>query len=399
MKILRIVYDWPEPWAGLSPHPYELTVAQAKLGHQVTVFGGKWPKSGEVVRPEGVEVVGFMREPLKGTISFTTSVSLFFYYLKWRRKNTPDIIHSHGHFAIWIYLYRLFLKKYFPNSKELQIPLVVHFHNTVEGRKQKLISKGASISFVSKFLAWPLGVLSDKWAIKASQACVFAGEELVEDAVKYYDAQREKCFVLESGVNDALFKPVGGEEKEKTKRDLGFDPPDIVVLNIGMMVERKNILNLALSLKYLPSLYKLLLIGSGDSAYLKTLDQLIQDERLQSRVIRGGYTPYPQIPIAMQSADIFVLPSSFEGTPKVVLEALSCNIPVLASGFRLNEEISGLGYLDKIDPEYIAESIKRVMENPPVIDRNKISLKYSWSARAKELDKIYQFARESLNKI
>jgi len=59
MKILRIVYDWPEPWVGLSPHPYELTVAQIRMGHEVTIFAGKWPHSGEIQKPKGVEVVGF----------------------------------------------------------------------------------------------------------------------------------------------------------------------------------------------------------------------------------------------------------------------------------------------------------------------------------------------------
>ncbi len=396
MKILRIVYDWPEPWAGLSPHPYELTVTQAKKGHEVTVFAGKWPNSGKIIQPEGVEVIGFLREPLKGTLAITTSVCLFFYYLKWRRQNSPDIIHSHGHFAIWIYLYRLFLKRFFPNAQELKIPLVGHFHNTTEGRKQKLLEKGSKVNPISQYLSWPLSTLSDKWAIKASNACIFVGQDLVEEAKKYYNAPSEKCFVIESGVNDAMFKPVGGEEKEKTRKDLGFDPTDTVILNVGMMVERKNIDKLILSLKHLPSLYKLLLVGPGEPDYLKKLDQLIQDNHLQERVVQGGYAPYPEIPIAMQAADIFVLPSSFEGAPKVVMEALSCAVPVLASGFKLTEEISGLSYLENQNPEYIAESIQKVLSNPISVDRNKVYQEYSWSTRVQKLEEVYEFAQKNI---
>jgi glycosyltransferase involved in cell wall biosynthesis len=396
MKILRIVYDWPEPWAGLSPHPYEVTVSQIKKGHEVTVFAGKWPHSGKMIQPEGVKVIGFTREPLKGTLALTTSVYLFFYYLNWRRTNIPDIIHSHGHFGVWIYLYRLFLKKFFPNSAELQIPLVVHFHNTVEGRKQKLLEKNSSIDLISQYLSWPLAKLSDKWAIKSASACIFVGNELLEEAKKYYNAPAEKCFVVESGVNDALFRPVGAEEKEKTRKDLGFDPTDTVIINIGMMVERKNIMNLVLALKNLPSLYKLLLIGPGDSDYLKKLDGLIQDNHLQNRIVQGGYAPYPEIPIALQAADVFVLPSSFEGTPKVVMEALSCNVPVLASGFKLSEEISGLEYLEDVEPGTIAKNIERIVNNPPVIDRNKICLSYSWSVRVQKIEEIYEFAKKNI---
>jgi len=396
MKILRIIYDWPEPWAGLSPHPYELTITQAKRGHDLTVFAGKWPNSGKMIVPEGVEVKGFMREPLKGTLALTSSFCLFFHYLKWRRTNSPDIIHSHGHFAIWIYLYRLFLKRFFPNSKELQIPLIAHFHNTVEGRKQKLVSKGSSINPVSQYLSWPLAKMSDKWAIKSANACIFVGQELLEEAKEYYDAPVEKCFIVESGVNDTMFKPVGGEEKDKTRKDLGFDPADTVILNIGMMVERKNIINLVLALKNLPSLYKLLLIGPGDAEYLKKLDKVISDNHLQDRVVQGGYAPYPEVPIAMQVADVFVLPSSFEGTPKVVMEALSCGVPVLASGFKLEEEISGLTYLDSTEPEILAQAIMSAIKTPPFVDRSKIYLSYSWSSRVQKIEEIYEFAKKNL---
>ena len=390
MKILRIVYDWPEPWAGLAPHPYELTDAQARLGHQITVFAGKWPNSGEILSPPEVEVVGFMREPLKGTISLTTSICMFFYYLKWRKSNKPDIIHTHGHFAIWIYLYRLFLLRFFKKSKELQIPLVAHFHNTVEGRKQKLIQAKKSISPISHYLSWPLAKKSDKWAVKAANACIFVSSGTKNEAVKYYHLEESKAFVVESGVNDAMFKPVGEEEKAKTRKDLGLDPMDIVVINYGMMVERKNILNLVQAMVHLPGNYKLLLVGSGDGDYLNKINQTIQDLKLIDRVLQVDYTPYPQIPIALQSADIFVLPSSWEGTPKVVMESLSCGLPVLASGFKLSEEIAGLNYLEDLSPETVARQIKQVIDSKQFVDRNKVYLLYSWDARARKIDEIYK---------
>lgn len=395
MKILRIIYDWPEPWAGLSPHPYELTVSQAKLGHDITVFAGQWPRSGNMLQPDGVTVKGFIREPLKGTLNITTSIALFFHYLKWRKTNTPDIIHCHGHFAIWIYGYRLFLNKFFKRAKELQIPLVVHFHNTVEGRKQKLLEKGTSISFVSKKLSWPLAKLSDEWAIKAADAYIFVGDELKEEAKKYYGASEAKSFIVESGVNDSLFKPIGDEEKEKTRRDLDLDRYDTVIINYGMMVERKNIHNLVLALKHLPEKYKLLLVGPGDPEYIEKLDQIIRDEKLINRIVQAGYTPYPQVPIALQASDIFVLPSSFEGTPKVVMESLSCGVPALVSGFKLSEDIQGLYYLENIEPETIARQIQEIMDQNVMVDKGKVHHLFSWDMLAQKVEKVYEFVRKN----
>ena len=389
MKILRIAYDWPEPWAGLAPHPYELTVAQAKRGHEITVFAGKWPKSGHMLVPEGVTVKGFIREPVKGSLAFTTSLLLFVYYLNWRRTNRPDLIHIHGHFALWILGYRRLLRKLHPSSAELTIPLVAHFHNTVEGRKRKLQAKGSTISWVSKYISWPLALRSDKWAIQEANAYIFVSEGLKNEAIEFYGADPVKCFVIRTGVNVSLFKLVSGEEKEKTRRDLGLDIEDIVLLNYGMQVRRKNTLNLVLALNHLPPHYKVMLIGPGDSEYLTEIDDAIANNNLQGRVIRGGYMPYPQMPIALQADDVLVLHSSFEGLPKAVLEALSCGVPVLASGFKIQDQVSGLAYLPDTSPEAIASAVTQLLADPPNVDRTYVRLHYSWDTRASELDSVY----------
>ena len=241
MKILRIIYDWPPPWHGLAPAPYEMSKAQVKLGHTLDVFCGRWPKAGPIEQLEGVTLHPFLREPVPGTLNLTISPLVFFYYLNWRRKNSVDIIHSHGHFAIWLYLYRLILKKLFPWAKELKTPLVVHFHNTVEGREEQLQSKGSPIKWYSKTIVWPIAKLSDKWAVQVADACIFVSQDNKDQAIKYYSADSAKCFVVESAVNTQVFKPINREEFEKTRRELNLDPLDKVVLNAGVMLERKNI--------------------------------------------------------------------------------------------------------------------------------------------------------------
>jgi len=43
MNILRLIYEWPPPWDGMTPGPFELTRAQAERGHSVHVLCGGWP--------------------------------------------------------------------------------------------------------------------------------------------------------------------------------------------------------------------------------------------------------------------------------------------------------------------------------------------------------------------
>lgn len=393
MKILRIIYDWPPPWNGLSPHPYELTQAQVELGNELTVFCGRWPRSGPLETIKGVNIKTFIREPIPGTLEFTTSLYMFISYLSWRRSNTPDIIHSHGHFGVWIYLYRSFLKNFFPKSKELLIPLVVHFHNTVEGRKQALIESGKNIKLHSRYISYPLQKLSDQTAVDIADALVFTGEELKQQAITYYKADTSKAFVIESGVNTNLFKPVGPEELEKSRAELGFDPMDKVILYLSNIVERKNTHVLIEALSHLPNIYKLFLVGPGDKDYIERITKLITELKLEDRVVRTGYVPYLENNIAYQISNVFVLPSDFEGIPKVVIQSLASGVPVLASGFKLNQNIQGMHYIENKDPQELANRIRELVEGTSNVDLSTIQQNYSWHSKALEMQKVYDYAK------
>jgi glycosyltransferase involved in cell wall biosynthesis len=396
MKILRIIYDWPPPWQGLAPHPYELTASQERAGHDIEIFSGRWPSAGNIEKPGNVKVHSIIREPLPGTIFFTSSVLLFFKYLKWRRKNTPDVIHSHGHFAVWIYYYRCFLQRFFPWSKELTVPLVVHFHNVAKDRWVKMEEQNKPITPLARYLVWPLSIFSDKHAVRSAAACIFVSEGNLKKAVEYYGADPKRCFFVETGVNPGLFKKTTNEEVEKSRLDLGFDQEDRIILNHGVMSERKNVHLLIEALKFLPKYYKLLLVGSGDIAYAGKINEAIAISGLANRVVKVGYTPYPQTPIAYQVSDIFVLPSSWEGLPKVVMQGLSCSVPCLVSGFKLSGDIKGLFYLENLEPEYIAKYIYTIVEDSNIsVDSDKVALMYSWDARAREIEKVYEFAKKN----
>src|SRR3989344_4182201 len=391
MKILRIIYDWPPPWQGLAPHPYELTKAQVGLGHKFVIFCGHWPKAGQREKVDSVEFSTFVREPLPGTLTLTSSVFLFFYYLWWRfdKNHSVDLIHAHGHFAIWIYLYRFILQKIFPHSRELSTPLVVHFHNIAAERERAAEEKNMEVKSYSKWLSWPMEKFANMLAAKTASACIFVSDENKKNAVDLYKADPNRCFVVESGVNPELFKPVGAEEKEKSRNELSLDRLDRVIVNHGVMVERKNIHILIEAMKYLPNIYKLLLVGPGERDYLEKLNKMIDDLQLKDRIIRAGYTPYPQTPIAFQVSDLFVLPSSWEGFPKVVIQSLSCGTPALVSGFKAQEEITGLFYLESLEPEQIANQIRQIVENPVNVNRFFIESKYSWKRKALQVEEIY----------
>lgn len=88
------------------------------------------------------------------------------------------------------------------------------------------------------------------------------------------------------------------------------------------------------------------LIIVGDGAERPRLEQMVQDLDIQQKVIFTGWADNPFNYLAKM--DIFVLPSLWEGFPNVVLEAMACGIPVIASeasgGIRelIDDGINGL---------------------------------------------------------
>ena len=390
MRILRIFYDWPGKWDGLAPAGYEITKEQLNQGHKVTLMCGFWGTTPPEKLPN-LNIISIFREPFTGLIFLTSSVVLFFKYFSWRNKYKVDVIHSHGHFAIWVYLYRKLVKKLpYLGNFEFEPIFVTQFHNTFQGRWESLKKEGKIITFISEKLFYPLGVMSDKWAIEVSNACLFVSQNLLDEAIKYYNADPAKCFVIENGVNTELFKRVSELERSKTRADLGFDTFDKVVINYGKMVPRKNITNIIKAIKLLPVNYRLILIGDGPKNYNTEITNLIGDLGLSRRVKIYGYSTYSQVAVPLQAADVFVLPSDFEGLPKVILESLATEVPVIYSGFDFQTPISGAYKLREKTPEVIAEYILKAIEEPQKIEIERFRLTFSWKTKVVAYENLYR---------
>lgn len=362
MKILRLAYEWPPPWDGLASGIYELTQAQIALGNRVEVFSSK----------------RFPRALKRFSLFLTTAPAVLAGYLIYRLGHKIDLVHGHGHITACFNLHKLifgWLDK---------TPYTLHLHITAAGRRAQAKERGTKLNFWTRYFEWPLHKFSDRLGCRVADAVICVSEAVRREAIKYCQADPGKVFVVENGVNVRLFAPRTESKKQQTKN----------VLYVGALSERKNAYLLVEAMKYLSDRYRLAIVGRGSREYEEQLHRLVKKLKLQERVGFEGYVEYPKLPALYQGADLLVLPSSYEGFPKVVLESLACGTPVLASGFEIKESISGLYFLGNIESGSLAAEIKRIVEGRGRVDVGPIREKYSWEVKAEEIQKIYDKIRK-----
>ena len=169
-----------------------------------------------------------------------------------------------------------------------------------------------------------------------------------------------KSFVLPYGVDVNFFT---------TRTDLSARPLSIV--SVGRLVYKKGFEKLITAFQSVVKQYpQAHLTIAGGGPLLENLSDLVISLGLESVVSLVGNISWEQIPDFLHSADIFALPSihdafgNVDGLPNVLLEAMSCGLPIVASnvggvGLVISHEENGL-LIPEGDVEELALTLLRL---------------------------------------
>jgi glycosyltransferase involved in cell wall biosynthesis len=145
---------------------------------------------------------------------------------------------------------------------------------------------------------------------------------------------------------------------------------------------------------------RLIIAGPDNNGYLRQVQRLVAQHRLQDRVTYPGMLLGDEKLRALRRADVFVLPSYSENFGIVVLEAMACSKPVVITN-RVNifREVvnSGSGLATPCDPEAIAKAILFVLDSPEQAremgrrGRSLVEETFTWSSAAQRM--LEQYAR------
>lgn len=205
------------------------------------------------------------------------------------------------------------------------------------------------------------------------------------------------------------FTPVSSDQVESIRRELDLPQNAVICLYIGRFVERKRPDFLLKAWQSLSDLYDkvcLVVVGSGMGQDDSIEDSVKQLEEQSTGVILRDVTSLPHL--YYQASDIILLPSSREGQPNVLLEAMACGKVVVGSAIPgiqemlINEE-TGLSFPPD-DLGQFESAIRRLVSSPElrrilgIQAREEVTSKKDVQDVAKQYVRLYNELRKEETK-
>ncbi len=287
-------------------------------GHDVVGACAEGPLL-DAVRAEGFRVIAI---PFVRRLSPWAHVRAFQALVAILRAEKPDLVHAH--MPISGFLARL-------AARLAGVPRVAY---TCHGFLFNHRASSCIRRLLSFVMEWTAGRLTNIF--------LTVSEAEAEDACRLRIAPRAQA--VRNGRDPAVFHP---DASARSRIRAEFDVPQdrVVIIAVSRLVWHKGYPELALAMRCVPDA-ELWVVGerlASDRGVDVTT--LLRDAGLGDRLRMLGYRE--DIPALMAAADIFTLPSRFEGLPMSVIEAMLTGLPVVATNVRgpdeqVEQEVTGL---------------------------------------------------------
>lgn len=199
-------------------------------------------------------------------------------------------------------------------ARDLEIPFVVS-------------ARGTDLNVLPNF---PVVRRQIIWAAQQASATITVSSALKQRLLAL-GVDPGRSAVLRNGVDLEVFQPM---EREAARRRLGLSGH--IILSVGNLVPLKGH---ELTIDALASLTESTLLIAGGGPLRDALQARANSRGVGGRVRLLGEVPHAQLAELYSAADVFVLMSEREGWANVLLEAMACGTPALATNVGGNGEI------------------------------------------------------------
>lgn len=285
-----------------------------------------------------------------------------------RHRPRPDVLHVHAGVALTPEVVRL-------ASRLRGVPYVAHLHLMVRPS-----SRAGSVLLPLYQRTLYTGFL------RGAARVVCLTEAMRDEVVATFGVPPGRVTVVPNGVDVELFKP--GVRAARTHHELLF---------VGRLTAQKNVMLTVEAMRLLPADVTLRIVGTGELH--DALAKRIAELGLANVHLLGQLTP-AELAVCYQRADAVLLPSTHEGFPLVLLEAMASGAPVVCSALPELLEAGGDAVVAIDDPtaRSLATAVHGLLADAP--ERTRLSVaarqraaRFGWPAVAEAVDDVYRLVR------
>ena len=365
MRVLHVNPFFYPYFGGTENYLYELCKRLSKA-NSVSVITSRLPKTKGVEEIEGTKVYRIRSLVLKKLPAFLPppfSIPLSFRrnLFKVCKQEKPDIIHLHNRFFVNFAAVAFW-------KKSLGIPLFLTLHNA------RTVGISRDIDF------W--GQLFDDFfgsAVMQRSDRIIANSKWTLEVTVPEGYPRDQTEVIHNGVDTKKFKKV----KTDLKDEFGCE---FLSTTVCRLIPQKGVEHLIKAVKEIDRDFKALIIGRGPE--LEPMEALAKKLGVEKKVeFISRVIPERELIEYYSASDFFILPSLWEPFGIVLIEAMACGNPVIATRVGGIPEVISFDcgmLVEPQSPEQIAGAAKKL------IDDKKLRKKLSKKARERS-EKVFDF--------
>ncbi|TFG09105.1 glycosyltransferase family 1 protein [Candidatus Heimdallarchaeota archaeon] len=273
-----------------------------------------------------------------------------------------------------------------------KIPIIETVHTTFYGEQQSIIGNTSEkLNWVERrlLLTYPVLKRIEAKLMKQAKHLIAVSDPIKQEIVNYYRVPSSKITVVPNGVDTRKYKKTDEKIYEKNENEfvLGF---------LGRMMIRKGSELLVPILRMVRTKYPnvKLMVAGDDLNKKKDFIRTLKKYNLLDSVINLGYINDDMKNSFFSSVDLFLLPSNYEGMNLTLLEALSCQTPILATPEAVTFEHDNTIFTSERSASEFARKIIEIIQNEKLLSEvakksRDIADKYSWDNTAKQTLEVY----------
>lgn len=364
----------PKP-TGIGLHVVNLLQALAQIdkSNEYVLYYRRSPLTGNAALADWPKQPNFRPRPVRfpDRLEHGRPRLWWNWYLPWvLRRDQIDVFHGPNHF----------LPEFNSNRNIVTIHDLAYFRMRVHGAAQDEILR-----------TWT------QKALKRAAAVIALSENTRRD-IESLGVPAERIRVIYGGGNVTPEDRISYDRKDELRRNRNL--PERYILFVGTLQPRKNVPFLIRSYarlkkeKGIP--HALVLAGHRDTAAAE-IDALTRELGISQDVHITGYVDAWELPLLYKLADLFVLPTLYEGFTLVTLEAMAYGVPVIATDTSsIREGVGDAALLVQADDVTgLTEAMGKALANEALrtdlVARGQIQAqKFTWEKCARDTAELYR---------